>query len=257
MRNWQIVSILTITVVLTVLVTAVALAAFNAPKNGTIPTYSYYPNVGSQQGTTPLTPFQPITPTAPKTTQISITEAQTLAQNYLLQLGNPDLAVRGVDEYAQNFYVTIYERSTNAGAFNLIIDKSTGILSPETGPNISWNTKYSSNGYVNAPSQNGYGYGFGPGGEGEMGGGSYGGTASVPTTLMPIILSQATATAQQYLNAYYRGTITGNVKTFYGYYTVEVLNNGDTYGILSVNGYSGQVWYHNWHGNFIQETNFP
>lgn len=255
MRNWQIVTILTLTVVLTVLVTAVALAAFNAPKNSTNP-YSYYPNGGNQQNTTPLTPSQTVAPLTPKTSSISITEAQTMAQNYLLQLGNPDLAVRGVDEYAQNFYVTIYERSTNAGAFNLIIDKSTGILSPETGPNISWNTKYAANGYVNAPSQNGYGYGFGSGGEGEMGGGSYGGTAIVPTTLMPISVSQATATAQQYLNAYYPGTTTGNIKTFYGYYIFEAFNSGNTYGMLSVNGFTGQVWYHTWHGTFIQETDF-
>lgn len=172
--------------VLTVLLTAFAFASFNPPRNNTIPTYSNYPNSINQQNITTLTPPQTIAPSTPKTTLISTTEAQTLAQNYLLQLGNPDLAVKGIDEYAQNFYITVYERSTNAGAFNLIIDKSTGILSPETGPNISWNTKYAANGYVNAPLQNGYGYGFGSGGEGEMGGGSYGGTAIVPTTLMPI-----------------------------------------------------------------------
>jgi len=44
------------------------------------------------------------------------------------------------------------------------------------------------------------------------------------------------------------------VTTFYGYYTIEVLSNGTTYGMLSVNGYTGQIWYHTWHGTFIQEA---
>jgi hypothetical protein len=34
-------------------------------------------------------------------------------------------------------------------------------------------------------------------------------------------------------------------------YNFDVLQNGKTYGMLSVNGYSGQVWYHTWHGTFI------
>ncbi|MCE1195240.1 hypothetical protein LWX53_01910, partial [bacterium] len=38
---------------------------------------------------------------------------------------------------------------------------------------------------------------------------------------------------------------------FYGYYTIHVLKDGKIFGMLGVNGYSGQVWYHSWHGNFI------
>jgi hypothetical protein len=38
---------------------------------------------------------------------------------------------------------------------------------------------------------------------------------------------------------------------FYGYYTIHVMRNGQVYGMLSVNGYSGEVWYHDWHGDFI------
>jgi len=29
--------------------------------------------------------------------------------------------------------------------------------------------------------------------------------------------------------------------------------NGNDYGMLSVNGYTGQGWFHTWHGTFIQE----
>lgn len=254
MKNWQIATIVMITVVLTVVANvAVVLVAFNAPPS-TNSTYSYYPNVANQQGATPLTPSQTTPPAVTSTTQISIANAKIMAQNYITRLGNPDLLVTEVAEYAQNFYVVVCEKSTNAGAFTFIIDKSTGVLNPETGPNISWNTKYTSNGY--SANQNGYGYGFGPGGEGEMGGAAYGGTSTAPTTLMPITLSQATSNAQQYLNSYYQGSSMGNTKTFYGYYALEATVNGSTYGILSVNGYTGQVWYHTWHGNFIQKTDY-
>jgi len=34
------------------------------------------------------------------------------------------------------------------------------------------------------------------------------------------------------------------------------LKDGKIYGMLSVNGYTGDVWYHSWHGYFIQEQDF-
>ena len=37
----------------------------------------------------------------------------------------------------------------------------------------------------------------------------------------------------------------------HGYYTVHTLKDGKITGMLSVNGYSGEVWYHSWHGPFI------
>jgi len=33
---------------------------------------------------------------------------------------------------------------------------------------------------------------------------------------------------------------------------VHILKNGMVTGMLSVNGYSGQVWYHTWHVALIQ-----
>ena len=73
--------------------------------------------------------------------------------------------------------------------------------------------------------------------------------AMAPTT-------QATTNAQQYLTSNQPTTTTGNVATFYGYYTIEVLNNGTPYGMLSVNGYSSEVWYHTWHGQFVRMVEY-
>ena len=162
---------------------------------------------------------------------ITIDAAVAIAQRYSASLGNPDLAVDEVEEYTQNFYVLFYEKSTGNGAFEMLIDKYTGGIYPEMGPNMMWNTKY-----------------------GMMSGGMMGLVRGTPTTAMPIKVDQAKANAQQYLDASLAGTTVGDVTIFYGYYHVDVLLSGKTYGMLSVNGYTGQVWYHNWHGTFVQKV---
>ncbi len=161
---------------------------------------------------------------------LSINTAVTIAQNYVASTGNPDLVVKQVEEYSANFYVLVNEKSTGNGAFELLINKYTGSIYPEMGPNMMWNTKY-----------------------GMMRGGILGGIFGAPTTTMPVTAAQATTNAQQYLNTYLSGSTTGDVTTLYGYYTIEVLTNGATSGMLSVNGYTGQVCVHTWHGTFIQE----
>jgi len=163
-------------------------------------------------------------------TPLNITTAKTIAQNYVTSIGNPDLVVKQVEEYTNNFYAQVNEKSTGNGAFELLINKYTGSIYPEMGPNMMWNTKY-----------------------GMMRSGILGGIYGTPTATLPITTTQATTNAQQYLTSYLPGTTTGDITTFYGYYTIEALNGTSTYGMLSVNGYTGQVWYHTWHGTFVQE----
>jgi hypothetical protein len=172
-------------------------------------------------GTTPYTNTQ----TAP----LTINQALEIAQNYVNYLNNPDLSVDEVEEFTANFYVLIKEESTGYGAFEVLINKYTGTVTPEMGPNMMWNTKYSfRNGYCNWFNTS-------------------------PTTTPTVTLQQAKTYAQQYLDSYYPGTTTGDSTTFYGYYTIEVLGNSGIFGMLSVNSYTGQVWFHTWHGTFIQE----
>jgi hypothetical protein len=161
---------------------------------------------------------------------VTINTAATVAKNYVTAIGNPDLVVKQVEEYANNFYVQVNEKSTGNGAFELLINKYTGSIYPEMGPNMMWNTKY-----------------------GMMRGGILGGIFGAPTATTTVTQTQATTNAQTYLTSYLPGTTTGDVKAFYGYYTIEILNGATPYGMLSVNGYSGQVWFHNWHGTFLQE----
>ncbi len=162
-------------------------------------------------------------------TQLNITTAETIAVNYVSFLNNPDLAIKQVEEYTANFYVQVSEKSTGKGAFELLINKYTGSIYPEMGPNMMWNTKY-----------------------GMMRSGILGGIFGNPAATT-VSETQATTIAQEYLSTYLPGTTTGDVTAFYGYYTIEVVNGTTPYGMLSVNAYTGQVWYHTWHGTFVQE----
>ena len=59
---------------------------------------------------------------------------------------------------------------------------------------------------------------------------------------------------QQYLNSNYSGTTIGQTTTFYGYYMMQVLKGTNVYGMMTVNGQTGQVLYCSWLGTFMQRT---
>ncbi len=162
-------------------------------------------------------------------TSINVSQATGIAQTYVASLNNADLKVTQVEEYQNSFYVAVGEKSTGNGAFELLINKVTGIVTPEMGPNMMWNTKYT------------FGAGWCSWARGTI--------TATPT----VTADQAKADAQQHLNAYLAGTTTGDITAFPGYYTVEALSNGLPYDMLSVNAFTGQVWYHTWHGAFVQE----
>jgi len=170
-------------------------------------------------------------PFGAQTTPISLDQATQAVQNYVAAWGNPDLQPTEILEFQQNFYAEVVEKSTGVHAFELLVNKYTGAVYPEMGPNMMWNTKY--------------------GMMGGMMGGYY--RQGPPSATMPVGPEQAKAYAQQYLVRYLPGTTTEEPDTFYGYYTLHTLQNGNVSGMLSVNGYTGSVWYHSWHGPFIQE----
>lgn len=162
-------------------------------------------------------------------TPLTLDQAIEAAEQYLAAYGNPDLALTEVMEFTNNFYAEVEEESTRVHAFELLINRYTGAVYPEPGPNMMWNTKY---GHM----------------AGMMGGSWWG----PPTADMSVTEDQARTYAQQFLDNYLPGsTVADEADTFYGYYTIHVLRDGQVIGMLSVNGYSGQVWYHTWHGDFI------
>ena len=162
---------------------------------------------------------------------VAIDEAAAAVEEYLEKYGQ-NLVLVEVMEFSRNFYAEIEEKDTGIHAMELLVDKSTGQVYPEMGPNMMWNTKY---GHTR--------------GMMRMMGSYYRGGST--TADMPVTPQQARELAQQYLDASSPGLTVGNADTFYGYYTLHTLKSGQVEGMLSVNGYSGAVWYHGWHGAFI------
>jgi hypothetical protein len=175
----------------------------------------------------------------PNAQPLTMAQATDNVNNFLASLGNNDLQLTEVMEFTGNFYAEVHEKSTGTGAFELLVDRYTGRVYPEPGPNMMWNVKY--------------------GHMGGMGMRGWRGAAPVaPDTKMTVSPEQAVEAAQKYLDQLNIGLKAGTAEPFYGYYTLHTEKDGQVTGMLSVNGYTGAVWYHSWHGDFVamsQETN--
>jgi hypothetical protein len=168
---------------------------------------------------------------------ISFDQAVEAVQQYLKSYNNAELALAEVMEFDNNFYAVVKDRGAGTGAFELLVDRYTGFVHPEPGPNMMWNTQY------------GHMAGFG-GMMGRFGDQQRQGPVAVT-------VAQARTAAQQWLDANQPGAkLADDEMQFPGYYTMDFLKDGKVSGMLSVNGHTGQIWYHTWHGDFISENEF-
>lgn len=182
---------------------------------------------------------------------LTIDEAKQAAQTYLDSLDVSGLEIDEVMVFDNNAYVVVKEEATGIGAFELLVDPVSKTAYPEHGPNMMWNLKYSGINHDNM--MNGVG-GFMMGG-GMMGQNYFNGDVANVSADMSVTEEQATQAAQAYLDQNFPGAeVEGHATAFYGYYTFDYSQNGKVAGMLSVNGYSGQVFYHSWHGTFVEEA---
>jgi hypothetical protein len=197
-------------------------------------------------------------------TPLTIDQAKAAAEKYIQTLNTQGLEIGEVMIFDDNAYVVIKETETGLGAFELLVDPASKIAYPEYGPNMMWNLKYSGLNHSNMMNGNGMmgsnGYGM-MGGQGMMGGNGnmmQGWNSTAPTDVtaaMTVTSEQAVQYAQQYLDTNYAGaTAATDPAQFYGYYTLDFEKDGKIIGMLSVNGYSGQIFLHTWHGTFIEES---
>jgi hypothetical protein len=170
-------------------------------------------------------------PAAGKT--LTLDQAVAIAKAYIAAWTNvPKLGLNEVMQFSNNFYEEAVETDTGRGAFEFLIDPTTGTTYPEPGPNMMWNLRYGTIGPYRgiSPSSN-------------------------PNETMPITPDQAVKSAQAYLDSALPGTTAETQPfAFYGYYTLHILRSGKIIGMLSVNGYTGQVWPHTWPGAYITMT---
>ncbi|MBI1742731.1 hypothetical protein HYR54_06645 [Candidatus Acetothermia bacterium] len=200
---------------------------------------------------------------------LSLDQAVEKAQEHVQSLNNPDLVLAEVIEFDNHFYFVTKEKNAGVYAFESLMDKRTGFVHPAPGPNLTWSTKYA------MPRTMEDMMGMGQGMMGSMSNGMMssmmaGPTPIEPTADMPISPEQAKQIASRFLEklatsmsqmpmmqmpmqpAPLQGAVPGEkVRKFYGYYTLDLLKDGKLAGLLSVNGYTGQVWHHAWNGNFV------
>jgi len=168
------------------------------------------------------------TVSSPATGAVDIQDAQSAIQAYVDDLGYDDLEIEELMEFEHNFYAIVREHDTGIGAMELLVDKTTAVVGPEMGPNMMWNARYGM----------------------HRRGGMMGGLTSETNSLSE---AEALASAQHWLDAYRPGVTTEeHADPFYGYYTIHTMIDGEIEGMLSVHGSTGRVWYHSWHGDFVQ-----
>lgn len=181
---------------------------------------------------------------------VSMNQAIEILRQWLAAHHLDGLVLDEVEAYTQNYYGQFKEQSTGRGAIQMLVDRYSSQIMPEMGPNIVWNTKFGQ--MMMGEMMNGMGMG-GMGSPGMMGGGMMAAPAPQTGNAAQISLEDARKAADQFLSGYLPGARVGDGDTFYGYYHFDVLRGIRQVGMLSVNDRTGQVWYHTWHGEFLDK----
>ena len=174
-------------------------------------------------------------------------ELEFLEQNVNEYIGGFEekLAISDIFVFEDSdYYFSIVEEDTGHGAFELLVNPYTGYVYPEMGPNMMWNVKYG----MHTSSD----YGI-MNGRGMMGRFNYQDPEIVQNDSIQrntVTYREALGFAEDYLQNGY--TVSEEGHEFYGYYTFHTQLNGEEAGMMSVNGFTGDVWYHTWHGELSE-----
>jgi hypothetical protein len=129
-------------------------------------------------------------------------------------------------ETTQYFYVVLRESATGVGAFELLVDPITGKIGIENGPSQFWNTKY----------------GIWGNGKSTINGISAGQALNKAFTLTSKKNPPSSIDPQPVM--------------FNGYYSFFEKENDQIVGVISVNGFTGEVEPHTWLGKVLQVREF-
>ena len=164
---------------------------------------------------------------------ISNEQAVDAAENFIADYGGETLELAEVMAFDNHFYAQAAEADTGRYAYEFLIARYSGRIAFEPGPNMMWNQKY-----------------------GHIGGGVMSflrGRWSQEA--MRVSEEEAVATAQAYFDRYLPGfQVDDHAAAFYGYYTLHTIRYGETVGMLSVNGETGAIRLHSWHGVHLGEA---
>lgn len=177
---------------------------------------------------------------------LTVAEATETLNAYLADLNDSNLKLDEVMIFDNHAYAEIVEQDSGIGVMEVLVDPTTKAVFPEMGPNMMWNLKYGMmSGFGSYGMMGGFGSNnmMGQAGQADL------------STEMPVTPEKAIEAAQTYLDTYFKDanlTVEPKADPFYGYYTLHVSQDGQTAGMLSVNGYTSQVFPHTWHGELLE-----
>jgi hypothetical protein len=151
-------------------------------------------------------------------TPIPRAEAIDQLEAYAQQFG-PDVQVSDVMAFTNNYYAQLVT-PTGEGVGEVLLGRYNGLVMPEPGPNMMWNTNSA--------------------------------MRSAFANRVQVDQAAAEALAETFLETYLPDATVTRAQQFPGYYTFDY-GRGTTEGMLSVNAYSGEVWVHTWHGTLLSE----
>jgi hypothetical protein len=141
--------------------------------------------------------------------------AQLLADRLGLRTGE-------VIQFSNGFYVKLVD-ADGQGAVEVLVDPAGGGVGLEYGPGMMWNTRY-------------------------------GAHAAGTDAAVRVSAADARRGAQRWLDDQRPGLTAGEPELFPGYYTLQTMRDSMVTGMMSVNAFTGAVWYHTWHGSLVALT---
>jgi hypothetical protein len=186
-------------------------------------------------------------PAAANVEPLTVESTTQAVQTFLDALGKDNLALGEIMVFDNHAYAVIEDTTTGQGAFEVLVDPVRQVVHLEFGPSMMWNTTYGMHGTdpINPRGM--------MGGRSMMGGLGNVGPVTVPDTASALTEAEAREKAVAYLEQAYPGqTLSATAEAFPGYFTFDVETDGAPVGMLSVNISTGQVWYHTWHGAFVE-----
>jgi hypothetical protein len=176
-----------------------------------------------------------------------------------------------------DYYYSIIEKDTGMGAMELLVNPYTGDVYQEYGPNMMWNLKY---GMMGNQKTDFYGgmmgnqktdfYGGMMGNQNTNG---YGGMTNNQNQseqwcdfydddnyrsdgkieVNKLSSDEAFEYGEKFLDGLADGySLSDSYHELYGYFTFHVKDKDEAFGMLSVNAFTGEVWFHDWHGDLIE-----
>lgn len=143
-----------------------------------------------------------------------------------------DVRVADVMPFSNHTYAQLVTED-GVGVAEVLVDRYSGDVTPEPGPNMMWNRARGMGGAMMMGRGNGGARRFG--GEG----------------VDRYDEASARERAEAFLETYLPGASVHASQAFPGYVTLDYGRDGRIEGMLSVHGTTGLIWLHEWHGIYL------